>query len=274
MARDVLLRIVSAALAALACGCGASAPGGGSGTLAGAGRAERGGPPYAIVFRPAVGATWRLQTAIEFQAATAAPARVETETVHRVLAVDEAGLRVVETRCEAVRLTAPVATPQACFPPATSLLDGAARPHAPREAEVMAGVVEHAHPVFLAYPPRAVMVGETWHDVMRWREPGATDRFSVDANYTLVSVTPRGDDLDAVVRMTGALTVTDGRDVPASERGGGEGRMTAEFVLEMSDGFLRETSFDMDFVIRIPAAEGGGVAPARTRMVVRGERAP
>ena len=264
-------RIVIVAIAALGSGCGASAASGASSQTPSS--ASQAGPQYTVQFRAAAGASWRLHLLLDNDIA-GQHMRVESDSVQRVVSIDAAGLREVETRCETMQLRAPVEQPSECPPPEIAHLDGSARPHDPGETERVAGSTSNGRPVFLAYPPRPVAVGDTWHDIARWRQPGSTDLFSVDATYTLVSVTPRADDLDAVVRMTGALTMTDERDVPPADRGGAEGRVTGEFVLEVSDGFMREMTFDMDFVVRVPASEGGGSAPVRVHTVAESERLP
>ena len=227
---------------------------------------------YTIRFHPAEGAAWRLRTRLENDFAGQRMV-IETDAVQRVLSVEPSGLYRVETICESMRMVDPITRDAPCAPPEVALLDGAARPHESGNTESVAGSTSNGRPIFLAYPPHPVSVGDTWHDVARWRDPGSTQVIAVDATYALVSVTPRGDDLDAIVRMRGPLTMTDEAADPAA-RGSAEGEVSGEFVLQIATGFMRETTFDMDFVVTAPASEGGGSARARVRVVARSEPLP
>ncbi len=252
------------AVALAIAGCGGVAATSENGTTPSGASAQH----VTLRFRPAVGASWRFDTTMLNETQEG---RVEAQMdfTQRVTSLDDAGRRVIETHCERIALRQPVQQGIDCTPDTVEAFDASGRSQEPGATAHATGSTQNERPVFLAYPPHEVAVGDTWHDTVRWVQTDAQSEYAIDATFSLTSLTPEGDDLVAHVHMGGGLTMRDARQVPASELGGAEGQVSADFALRVSDGFMESMTLEMRFDILIPAALGGGRSPALTRFTIQ-----
>ncbi len=260
-----------AAVAALLLGCGAAGAAGGEATARSASNGLAGDPSatYRLRLQPSLGTAMRMRLRTAYNINGIGGPAAEFSFVQRIVGVSNAGLLEVQSRCELMRRLAPEPSDGPCSPPSIRLLDERGRP-----ASTAEGTATNTQPVFELYPEAPVAIGDAWQGTLRWNPNGGTDRYTVDAAYTLVSVEPRGDELHAHIRLAGTLAVVDERPVAETERGGGRGSVEGDFFVRLSDGWLVDMRFDMDFEIAVPVSEGGGTARASARAAATAEPVP